>query len=204
MKEFAIWGITATYFVYSGRPVSRLYFTLGWALPLPKPAHCRNRCKVPGMDNLTLALKMKRLAAWLDRAWQPAGFVSKQYDGAPFGRCYVTIDPDRQAQYASANWNRVHLCGAEPGLRPEGLTRLIDEFIAAGVKRFFIWLSPGPDMDAVRGWLGEAGFVPRDAMDALPDAHPRIRSSRRRSRPISWCGRRGAATSPRLTRRSAT
>ena len=113
------------------------------------------------MDNLALALTMKRLAAWLDRAWQPAGFVSKQYDGAPFGRCYVTIDPGRQAQYASANWNRVHLCGAEPGLRPEGLTRLIDEFTAAGVKRFFVWLSPGPDMDAVRGWLGEAGFVPR-------------------------------------------
>lgn len=113
------------------------------------------------MDNLTLALKIKRLAAWLDRAWQPAGFVAKQHDGAPFGRCYVTIDPDRQAQYASANRNRVHLCGREEDLRAEGLTRLIDEFAAAGVKRFFIWLSPGPDMDAVRRWLAETGFVPR-------------------------------------------
>ena len=76
MKEFPISGHNATCFVYGGRPVSQLYFTLGWALPLPKPAHCRNRCKVPGMDDLTLALKMKRLAAWLDRAWQPAGFVA--------------------------------------------------------------------------------------------------------------------------------
>ena len=111
-----------------------------------------------GMDNLTLALTMKPLAIWLDRAWQPAGFVSKQYDGAPFGRCYVSIDPSRQAQYASANRNRVHLCGAEPGLRPEGLARLIEQFTAAGVTRFFVWLSPGPDMDTARGWLAQAGF----------------------------------------------
>ena len=113
------------------------------------------------MDSLALAQTMKRLAIWLDRAWQPAGFVATQYDGAPFGRCYVTIDPQRQQQQASANRNRVHLCGAEPGLRPEGLARLIEQFTAAGVERFFVWLSPGPDMDTVRGWLGEAGFVPR-------------------------------------------
>ena len=113
------------------------------------------------MDDLSLALTMKRLTAWLDQAWQPAGFVSKQYDGAPFGRCYVSIDPDRQSQYASGNWNRVHLCGAEPDLRPEGLAQLIDEFTAAGVTRFFVWLSPGPDMDTVRGWLAQAGFQPR-------------------------------------------
>jgi hypothetical protein len=113
------------------------------------------------MDNLILAPTMKRLTAWLDRAWQPAGFVSKQYDGAPFGHCYVTIDPARQAQYASANWNRIYLCGTEPGLRPEGLTRLVEQFKAAGVRRFFAWLSPGPDMDTIRGWLLQAGFSPR-------------------------------------------
>ncbi len=80
------------------------------------------------MDDLALASTMKRLSAWLDRAWQPAGFVSKQYDGAPFGRCYVSIDPDRQINMPPRNWNRVHLCGAEPGLRPEGLARLIEQF----------------------------------------------------------------------------
>lgn len=113
------------------------------------------------MDNLTLALTMKRLAAWLDRAWQPPGFIAKQYDGDPFGRCYVTIDPERQGPYASGNRNRIHLCGAEPGLRPEGFARLVDDFTSAGVKRFFVWLSPGPDMDTVRGWLDQAGFVRR-------------------------------------------
>jgi GNAT superfamily N-acetyltransferase len=113
------------------------------------------------MNDLAFALMMKRLTVWLDQAWQPAGFVSKQYDGAPFGRCYLSIDPNRQSQYASANSNRVHLCGAEPGLRPEGLARMIEQYTAADVERFFVWLSPGPDMDTVRGWLVQAGFAPR-------------------------------------------
>jgi hypothetical protein len=112
------------------------------------------------VDSSNLALTMKRLSAWLDRACQPAEFIQQQGDGAPFGRCYVSIDPARQAQTASANWNRIHLCGAEPGLEPEGIARLIERFHEAGVKRFFAWLSPGPDMDVVRGWLAAAGFVP--------------------------------------------
>ena len=41
------------------------------------------------------------------------------------------------------------------------MARLIEQFTAAGVTRFFVWLSPGPDMDTVRGWLAQAGFVPR-------------------------------------------
>ena len=113
------------------------------------------------MDSLALALTMKRLTPWLDRVCQPAGFIQKHYDGAPFGRCYVSIDPDRQAQYASANWNRVHLCGSEPGLREEGLAQLIGQFTSAGVTQFFVWLSPGPDLGTVRRWLAQAGFKPR-------------------------------------------
>jgi hypothetical protein len=113
------------------------------------------------MDDLSLALKMKQLTVWLDDAWHPPGFLSIQYDGRPYGRCYLSIDPKRQGQYASENRNRVHLCGAEPGLRPEGLARTIEHFTSAGVTRFFVWLSPGPDMNAVRGWLAQAGFVPR-------------------------------------------
>ena len=52
----------------------------------------------------------------------------------------------------------MHLCGAEPGLEPAGLERLIDLFATAGVKRFFVWLSPGPDMDVARRWLEERGL----------------------------------------------
>ena len=42
------------------------------------------------------------------------------------------------------------------------------------MKRFFVWLSPGPDMDAVRRWLAQAGFVPRMQWTPLPDARSRV------------------------------
>jgi GNAT superfamily N-acetyltransferase len=113
------------------------------------------------MDRLDLALRMRRLAAWLDRACQPAGFVQRIFAEEPFGGCYVSIDPGRQGRYASSNWNRVHLCGTEPGLRREGIGQLIAQFREAGVDRFFVWLSPGPDMDTVRAWLLQEGFSPR-------------------------------------------
>jgi len=111
------------------------------------------------VDSLALASKMKRLAVWLDRNCQPEGFVQRCYDGAPFGGCYVTLDPSRQGPAASGNWNRIHLCGTEPGLTPDGLSRLAEQFAAAGVRRFFVWLCPGPDMDTVRGWLPAGGFA---------------------------------------------
>jgi GNAT superfamily N-acetyltransferase len=111
------------------------------------------------MDTLALASTMKRLTTWLGRNCQPEGFVQQCYDGAPFGGAYVTIDPTRQGPAASGNWNRIHVCGAEPGLTPDGLARLADQFAAAGVRRFFVWLSPGPDMDTVRGWLKARGFT---------------------------------------------
>src|SRR5262245_16841572 len=110
------------------------------------------------MDETALSLKMKRLTCWLDAKCQAAGFVQRQFDGAPFGQCYVTVDRDRQGSAASFNRNRVHLCGKEPGLEADGLDRLIELFTAQGVNRFFVWLSPGPDIDAVRDWLGQRGF----------------------------------------------
>ena len=87
------------------------------------------------MDPLALALTMKRLAVWLDRACQPEGFVQKRHNGSPFGQCYVSIDPARQGETASGNWNRIHLCGAEPGLTAAGVAELIEQFHAAGVRR---------------------------------------------------------------------
>jgi len=105
------------------------------------------------MDSSALASKLKRLAVWFDRNCQPAGFIQRCHDRAPFGGAYVTIDPGRQGPAASGNWNRIHLCGAEPGLTPDGLSRLTEQFTAAGVRQFFVWLSPGPEMDTIRGWL---------------------------------------------------
>jgi GNAT superfamily N-acetyltransferase len=110
------------------------------------------------MDKFALALKMKRLAQWLDGRCQPDSLIRKQFHGRPFGDCYVTIDPNRQAPFASANVNRAYFCGAETGTGPDSVERLIELFTAEGVTRFFVWLSPGPDMDVMRRRLEEGGL----------------------------------------------
>jgi hypothetical protein len=110
------------------------------------------------MDKSALALQMKRLTIRLDRCCQPETLVREQFSGPPFGGSYLTIDPDRQGPFASSNYNRVHMCGREPGLQPDGIGRLVERFTNAGVKRFFVWLSPGPEMQVVRGWLEAGGF----------------------------------------------
>jgi GNAT superfamily N-acetyltransferase len=111
------------------------------------------------MDKFDLSLKMKRLVQWLDSRSESHSLSRKQFHGPPFGNCYVTIDPDRQGPLPSGNHNRVYLCGTEPGLESRGVARLIDLFATEGVKRFFVWLSPGPDMDTVRGWLEQSGLL---------------------------------------------
>jgi GNAT superfamily N-acetyltransferase len=110
------------------------------------------------MDQITLALKMKRLSVWLDARCEPDSLFRQAFDRPPFGQCYVTMDSGRQGPFASINMNRVHLCGTEPGLTAVGIARLIDRFETERVKRFFVWLSPGPDMDTVRGWLEAHGL----------------------------------------------
>jgi GNAT superfamily N-acetyltransferase len=110
------------------------------------------------MNEIDLSLKMRRLAAWLDGRCQPDSLIRKQFRGAPFGSCYVTIDPDRQGPFASANLNRVYLCGTEAGMDFDSVERLIELFATEGVRRFFVWLSPGPNMDEVRRWLQGSGL----------------------------------------------
>lgn len=50
------------------------------------------------MNETALALKMKPLMRWLDSRCQPDDFTQRQFDAAPFGQCYVTMDPDRQGR----------------------------------------------------------------------------------------------------------
>ena len=88
------------------------------------------------MDEIALSLKMKRLVRWLDDRCQPDNVVRRQYDGPPFGRCYLTIDPERQGEVASINLNRVYLCGTEAGLDADSPARLIELFTASGVRNF--------------------------------------------------------------------
>jgi GNAT superfamily N-acetyltransferase len=76
----------------------------------------------------------------------------------PVGEGFLTIDPQRQGKIASANFNRVYLCGRERGIEAGSAAHWIELFTSHDVDRFFVWLSPGPDMDAVRGWLEAAGL----------------------------------------------
>ena len=109
-------------------------------------------------DAIELSLKMRRLTQWVDSQRQPASLIRKQFRGGSLGNCYVTIDLDRETPFPSSNLNRVYLCGAEPGMTSAGIAKLIDLFATEGVKRFFVWLSPGPDIDRVRGWLDQHGL----------------------------------------------
>jgi hypothetical protein len=110
------------------------------------------------MDEIGLSLKMKRLTAWLDSKTRLDRLIRKQLSGAPFGDAYVTIDPEHQSGFASANLNRVYWCGTEAGVDADSVARLIELFASEGVRRFFIWLSPGPQMDVVRGWIEQSGL----------------------------------------------
>jgi hypothetical protein len=110
------------------------------------------------MDEFALSLKMRRLTQWLDGNCQPDHLARMQFDAPSFGHCYLTIDTERQGPLASFNLNRVYLCGREAGMDPGSVGQWIELFAASGVKKFFVWLSPGPDMAAVRGWLDAHGF----------------------------------------------
>jgi hypothetical protein len=110
------------------------------------------------MDKVGLSQTMKRLTVWLETRIQPESLVRRQFQGAPFGDAYVTIDPECQTPFASGNSNRVHLCGAEAGMDGDSINHLIDLFAAEGVRRFFVWLSPGPDIDRARGWIENSGL----------------------------------------------
>jgi hypothetical protein len=112
------------------------------------------------IDTLTLARAMKRLTACMDRRCRPPGFLHNTFDAAPFGSAYVCVSPGEQGDDASANHNRVQICGADGGLTAVGLSGLLHVFDDAGIGRFFVWLAPGPGIDAVRGWLVEAGLSP--------------------------------------------
>ncbi|MFZ1989873.1 MAG: GNAT family N-acetyltransferase [Alphaproteobacteria bacterium] len=109
-------------------------------------------------DTIELAAKMKRLQIWLDQNGAAATVERRHYDGAPFGKAYVTIDPSAQAPVASTNRNRIYLCGHEPGLTRDGLEQLFALFKSHGVERFFVWLLPGPGREEVAAWLRELGF----------------------------------------------
>ena len=110
-------------------------------------------------DPLELAGLIKNLTIHMDARCRAAGLSQLRLDAAPFGSAYVSISLAEQGPHASSNFNRVHLSGAEHGLTADGMARIADLFRQAGVKKFYVWLSPGPRIDAVRGWLSDAGMA---------------------------------------------
>jgi GNAT superfamily N-acetyltransferase len=110
------------------------------------------------MDRFALAKAMKKVMRRTDAFCRPADIIQHQFAGLPFGSAYACISPGEQGRYASSNQNRLHLCGAEPGLTADGTTGLLKLFVDAGVGRYFVWISPGPDIDVVRRWLADAGL----------------------------------------------
>jgi GNAT superfamily N-acetyltransferase len=127
------------------------------------------------MDPIALAERLKELNVGMDKWARADGLQQHVFDAAPFGAAYVSISPAEQGPYASANVNRIYLCGAEEGLTAAGLGHIADRFRQAGVDRYFVWLSPGPRMEVVRGWLEDAGMTRRPyvrhptlARDAVP------------------------------------
>jgi hypothetical protein len=111
------------------------------------------------IDDFALARTMQRLAAAIDACCRPAGAMRRVCDGAPFGNAYVCVSPGEESKFASANHNRIHLCGTDGGLTAEGFAQLCRLYAEAGVGRFFVWLTPGPGMDEVRGWVAAAGMA---------------------------------------------
>jgi GNAT superfamily N-acetyltransferase len=119
------------------------------------------------MNRFALAKAMKEVTRQTDACWRPANIIQHQFAGAPFGSAYVCISPGEQGQYASSNHNRLHLCGAEPGLTADGITGLQKLFADAGISRYFVWISPGPDIEVVRCWLMDAGLTRRPYVSYL-------------------------------------
>jgi len=104
-----------------------------------------------------LARRMRDLSVWLDAE---KDIIADRLScaGAPQGRAYVTLDPASTAPAASYNHNRIVLCGSEGGLTRDGLAQLVQRFTSRGIGRLFVWLSPGPELRAVREWLASLSF----------------------------------------------
>jgi hypothetical protein len=111
------------------------------------------------MNAIETAITIRRLTAWLDENSRGPGFSTKCVSQDPIGEAYITIDSGAQAPAASFNLNRAYLCGGEGQPKRELGRALRDLFVAAGVRRFFVWLSPGRDEDQVRRWLQMDGYV---------------------------------------------
>jgi hypothetical protein len=108
------------------------------------------------MDELELAGQLSMVRIQMDPRCRAEGLRQDHLEAAPFGSAYVSVSPAEHSPRASSNFNRVHLCGAEEG--PRRYAQIADLFRRAGVQKYFVWLSPAPDMERLRGRPAAAGM----------------------------------------------
>lgn len=109
------------------------------------------------MDIPALALQVRQLNSWIEQQEERRLEVHR-LEAVPFGHAEVSIDVHATSPVASFNRNRIYLCGDGTGLSLSGLQDIVALFEAQDIRRYFAWLSPGPNIDVVRDWLASLGF----------------------------------------------
>ena len=82
---------------------------------------------ITSVDSQALPLRVHELTFWLESR-EDLAVERHAFEGAPFGRNYVSIDPTSVAPAASMNRNRICLHGADGGLTKGGLEGLALSF----------------------------------------------------------------------------
>jgi hypothetical protein len=108
------------------------------------------------MDVLQLSRRMWEFNAWLE-AQEGAAAERVRFSEPPHGSAYLTLDARSTSPAASLNRNSLRLCGTEGGLTEEGLREIVAQFRGGGIPRFFVWISPGPELERLRGWIESLG-----------------------------------------------
>ena len=99
-----------------------------------------------------------------------AGVRGAEY--AELGGGFLTIDRLSDTEYPSTNRNRADFVGvARPTGRSE-IREIAERFAAAGVRRWFFWLSPCPQAEEIRQWLRELGLRPFEGPRYITLARP--------------------------------
>ena len=104
----------------------------------------------------SILLKMRRWCRWADLNEPRPPTTMAHYVDHPFAS--VTVDPASDSGAASFNRNRIRLWGGE-AVAASDLDNMAALFDAQGVRRFFVWLNPGPGIALVHEWLASRGAV---------------------------------------------
>ena len=74
------------------------------------------------------------------------------------GGGFLTIDRSSDTEYPSTNPNRAEFVGVTRPTSRSEVQEIVERYAAAGVRRWFFWLSPCPQAGEIRQWLLELGL----------------------------------------------